>query len=428
MVQSNSKNEFVLEITALSFGPYGIGRAHGHVIMVPGTVPGDRIRTRIRESKKNYSIGEVVDVLESSPARRAPPCPYVQECGGCPWQQVGYEEQLHTKQRSVEDALKRIGKIDALDLRPIISSPQEFHYRRRIRFQCDDERKLGFFRPFSHDLVEIESCAVADPSINSCMAALQDWIQRLQTTVEQVEIATGDQPGELVVVVFSREPFVASDDAICHSLIEAWPSIRGIIFHGPERKAWGQTRLTVLTGEALRLYVEADIFTQVNREGNQTMVKELIQAGAFDGSDRVLELYCGAGNFTLSVAKRVGEIVAVEGHRSSIDSGKQSAQLNDISNIKWIAADVPRAVRQLRQRGERFSKIILDPPRAGAKGIAQELAAFGTAHIFYISCNPATLARDVSSLVKQGYRLGTVQPVDLFPQTFHVETLAVLTR
>jgi len=428
MDQTNSKNEFVLEITSLSYGPYGIGRANGHVIMVPGTVPGDRIRTRVRESKKNYSIGTLIELLEGSPRRRSPPCPHVHECGGCPWQQVDYEGQLQAKQQSVKDALRRIGKIDAFDLRPILSSPQEFHYRRRVRFQCDHDRKLGFFRSFSHDLTEIETCAVADPSINSSMAALRHWVQQLQSTVKQVEIVTGDQPGELVVVVFNGGPFVAGDDAICQRLLDDEPAIRGIIFHCHERNAWGRTRLTVRTEEGLYLFAEADVFTQINREGNQTMVKELIRAGHFDGSDRVLELYCGAGNFTLSLAKRVREIVAVEGHRPSIESGKQSAQLSDLSNIKWITGDVLRAARRLRQKGERFSKIVLDPPRAGAKGLERDLGAFGAEQIFYISCNPATLARDVSALIRQGYKLSKVQPIDLFPQTFHVETLAMLIR
>jgi 23S rRNA (uracil1939-C5)-methyltransferase len=428
MTQTNSKKEFVLEITALSYGPYGIGRANGEVVMVPETVPGDRVGARIRERKKNYAIGSVVELLNSSPWRRSPPCPHVRECGGCPWQQLRYEGQLQAKQRSVGDALKRIAKVDAFDLRPIISSPLEYHYRRRVRFQCDHERRLGFFRPFSHELVEIQSCAIADPAINSCIPALRNWVQRLQTAAEQVEIVTGDQSGELVVVVFTRRPFMAADDVIYGNLLREQPQIRGIIFHGDERRACGQTKLTVMTEEGIHLFVEADAFTQVNREGNQTIVKELVSAGAFEGSDRVLELYCGAGNFTLSIARRVGQIIAVEGHRPSIESGKRCAQLNDLNNIKWIIADVPRATKRLLQRGERFSKIVLDPPRAGAKGIERDVAAFGAEQIFYISCNPTTLARDIAALIKQGYKLGRVQPIDLFPQTFHVETLAMLTR
>ncbi len=144
--------------------------------------------------------------------------------------------------------------------------------------------------------------------------------------------------------------------------------------------------------------------------------------------DRILELYCGAGNFTLPIAKRVAEVVAVESHRPSVVSGKLNAQRNAISNIRWICSPVPQAVTQLKNRKERFTKIILDPPRAGAKGIERELAGLQGSKMIYISCNPATLARDLAALAKQGYKLQIVQPIDLFPQTFHVEALAVMER
>ncbi len=428
MSQTNPKNDFKLEITALSYGPYGIGRINGQVVMIPRTVPGDRVKVRIRAPRKHYSIGEMVELLETSSHRRSPPCPHARECGGCPWQQVDYESQLQAKQRSVDDALKRIGKIEAFELRPIIPSPAEFHYRRRLRFQCDPERRLGFFRAFSHDLVEIRSCPIGEEPTNSLIPALRSWLQRLQTLPDQVEIVAGDQAGELVVVFFGPEPFTAVDDATCRSLLEEEPRLCGIVARGRERRTWGQTRLTVMAEDGINLFVEADVFIQVNRAGNTAVVRELVAAGGFSTSDRVLELYSGAGNFTLPLAKRAGQIVAVEGHRASIECGKRSAQLNAFANIRWIAADVPAAAAKLRQKGETFSKIVLDPPRTGAKGLERELAAFGAERILYVSCNPATLARDVSALARHGYKLRMVQPIDLFPQTYHVETLAVLTR
>ena len=144
--------------------------------------------------------------------------------------------------------------------------------------------------------------------------------------------------------------------------------------------------------------------------------------------DRLLELYCGAGNFTLSLAKRSREVVAVEASRASIENGKQSARQNGLENIRWIAAEVPPAVKRLKQSGERFTKIVLDPPRPGAPGVQADLAALGAEKIFYVSCNPTTLARDLSAFAKNGYKLDWVQPLDLFPHTFHVETLALLAQ
>jgi 23S rRNA (uracil1939-C5)-methyltransferase len=191
---------------------------------------------------------------------------------------------------------------------------------------------------------------------------------------------------------------------------------------------WGHTAVSIRSDDGFCLKVEGDVFTQVNAEGNRNLLRELLAAGSFEKSDQLLELYSGAGNFTLSLAKRAQKVVAVESYRQSVDSGKRSAQLNGIANIRWVCAHVPAAVERIAKQRERFSKIILDPPRSGAKGIERNLASLGAEKILYVSCNPATLARDLSALTRHGYKLTSVQPIDLFPHTFHVETLAVMIR
>jgi 23S rRNA (uracil1939-C5)-methyltransferase len=429
MSQPNAKNEFTLEIESLAYGPHGIGRIENQVVMVPATVPGDKISARITDPKGNYALGEVVRVLEPSPFRRPPPCPYVNDCGGCPWQQIQYDAQLQAKQQSVGDALRRIGKLDDFELRPIISSVNEYHYRRRIRLQLDSRKRLGFYRPSSHELVEIDSCLIAVGPVNDCVRAACDWVQRIHSPLEYVEIVAGDRPGEIVIVARSTGDFFSNDEIACRQLLEKEPGIAGLVLAGRNwRRVWGESRISIITEDDLRLLVEADVFTQVNSEGNQRILRELLAAGEFKDGERVLELYCGAGNFTLSLAKRAREVVAVEAHRPSVDSGKLSAQLNGLSNIRWLVSHVPAALKSLAKQRREFSKIVLDPPRAGAKGIESDLAALNSGKIMYVSCNPATLARDLAGLTKHGYKLRTVQPIDLFPHTFHVETLAVMSR
>ncbi|HEU4340301.1 MAG TPA: 23S rRNA (uracil(1939)-C(5))-methyltransferase RlmD [Candidatus Binatia bacterium] len=429
MAQSNSKNEFPLEIETLSYGPYGIGRLEGRVIMIPATAPGDTVRARIVEAKGNYAVGEMVTLVEPSVKRQTPPCQYFDRCGGCSWQHLRYDAQLQAKQRSVDDALRRIGKMAEYELRPIIPSPREFRYRRRIRLQSDKHRRLGFYRALSHEPIEIDSCLIADEPADLQIGNMRRWVGELDTAIGQVEIVAGDEPGELVVIATAEADFNPRDAAVCSGLLAGKPPVSGVIILGRGwRRTFGQPKISVRTEGDTRLQVEADVFTQVNREGNREILQALLWAGEFKGSDRVLELYCGAGNFTLSVAKRVREIVAVEANRAAIDGGKLSAQLNDVQNIRWKCAQVPAAVKELGRRGESFTKIVLDPPRAGAKGIDRDLAALGAQKIFYISCNPATLARDLSALAIQGYKLRMVQPIDLFPHTFHVEALAELTR
>jgi len=186
--------------------------------------------------------------------------------------------------------------------------------------------------------------------------------------------------------------------------------------------------VSIIPEEGLSVRVDGDVFTQVNSQGNRQLLKELLAAADFNRDDRVLELYSGAGNFTQSIATRVSDVVAVEGDRPAFESGKRNADLNGISGIQWICAPVAVALTELKKQRRRFSKIVLDPPRTGAKGLDRELAALGAGKILYISCNPTTLARDLAALSRQGYSLRTVQPIDLFPHTFHVEAIATLVR
>jgi 23S rRNA (uracil1939-C5)-methyltransferase len=368
-------------------------------------------------------------LLQPSPLRQTPPCPYVSDCGGCPWQQVRYEGQLKAKEQSVADALRRIGRLDGFELRPIIASPREYHYRRRVRLQCDKTKRIGFFRALSHDLVEVDSCPIADSRLNTVIPPLRTWINELDTTMEHLEIVTGDDPNEIVAVGKAAGEFMPRDDSACERLVNQASGINGLILRGDNwRTVWGRTTVSIRNDDGICLKVEGDVFTQVNAEGNQLLLKELLAAGGFEKNDQLLELYSGAGNFTLSLAKRAQKLIAVESYRQAIDSGKRSAQFNGIANIRWICAHVPVAVERLAKARERFSKIILDPPRAGAKGIDRDLASLNAAKILYVSCNPATLARDLAALARHGYQLTLVQPIDLFPHTFHVESLAVMIR
>jgi 23S rRNA (uracil1939-C5)-methyltransferase len=429
MIQINAENELTLDIDTLSYGPYGIGRHQGKAVMIPKTAPGDTVVARVVDAKERYSVGEIVRISKASSLRQDPPCPYIARCGGCPWQHVRYESQLRAKQKSVEDALRRIGKLHDFELKPIIASLLTYHYRRRIRLQRDGSKRLGFFTSSSHQLVEIDRCLIADDKLNALIEPVRHWSAELTTDVEHLEVVTGDEPNQIVVVGQSAGAFNSRDSSICERLLDKNHLINGLIVRGPNwRRTWGEVAVSVIPEDGLCVRVDGDVFTQVNSVGNRQLLNELLTAADFIRDDRVLELYSGAGNFTHSIAKRVGDIVAVEGYRPAFESGKRSAESNGISNIHWICAPVTTALAQLKKRRQSFSKIVLDPPRTGAKGIERELAALDAEKILYISCNPTTLARDLAALTQQGYSLRSVQPVDLFPHTFHVEAIATLVR
>jgi len=421
--------ELKLKIDSLTYGPYGIGRDNRRVILVPLTVPGDEAGVRIVAEKRNYAIGELSHLLKPSPLRQAPPCPYFERCGGCPWQQIEYEGQLAAKEKIVVDALHRIGRLDGFQILPILRSPQEYGYRRRIRLQSDGRKRLGFYRALSHELIEIDFCLIADPQVDRHLSVAREWIKGLRTKLRFVEIIMSDGEQQTVLVGRSEERFFQEDDALCAPFVSGQKEIKGVIISGPGwHRSWGRTKIHIQSQDDLIMEVDGNIFTQVNREGNNLLVGEILQWGEFDHQDRVLELYSGTGNLSLPVARRAGEIVAVDGNPQSIRNGKENGRLNRIENIRWLCSDVPKAVRRLVTDQEQFSKIILNPPRSGAKGLEHELASLNADKILYVSCNPPTLARDLSALSKKGYRLTRVRPIDLFPHTFHVEVLSEMVR
>ncbi len=429
MTEIHAEKETTLKIDSLSYGPYGIGRKHGKVILVPLTAPGDEAVVRIIGEKGNYSIGELSRLIHPSSLRQPPPCPYFGQCGGCPWQHIHYGEQLTAKEKSVMDALRRIGKLDGFELYPIIRSLQQYHYRRRIRLQVDDRRRVGFHRAFSHELIEIDSCLIAETHLDRRLSHAREWVGELRTRIHHVEIVESDEQGEVVFAGKAEGGFALEDDSASLRFLERHRGIRGLILFGRGwRRAWGQGKISIHSGDGLRIELDGELFTQVNPEGNREITRELLHWGEFHDRDRVLELYCGAGNFTLPVARRAREVVAVEGHHRSIANGKVNSRLNRLENIRWIHSDAPRSAKRLREEGETFSKIILNPPRSGAKGVEEDLASLGAEKLLYVSCNPTTLARDLAALAKKGYRLKRVRPIDLYPQTFHVEALAEMVR
>src|SRR5919108_2579055 len=290
MTQTNPKNEVTLEIDSLTYGLYGIGRVAGKAVMIPHTAPGDKVAAHLVESKNRYALGELTRFLRPSPVRQSPPCPYIGECGGCPWQHVRYEAQLKAKQQNVAAALRRIGKLDDFDLRPIIPSVHEYHYRRRIRLQLDARQRLGFYQPSSHRLVEIDACQIAVKTVNDCLAALRNWTRQIRGKLDYLEIVTGDRPEEVVIVAKSTDGFVPDDEVAWSPLLEQEPRIQGLVLTGRDwRRTWGNTRVSLFTEDDICLAVEADGFTPLNPEGNRRILTELLNIGDFADPERVLE-------------------------------------------------------------------------------------------------------------------------------------------
>lgn len=409
-----------LEITALGQGPDGVARHAGRVVFVPGVAPGDRVRARLVAERTSFARAEVVHRCHDGAARREPPCPWVAACGGCAWQQVAYSAQLAAKAANVREALARIGGVTPAAELPIIAAPDEWRYRQRIRLHVGPHGTLGYRRPRSHELVEIGDCVIADATVAATLPALRRALPALRTRLRSVELVANGRGGVVVDVVASGA-FAGADAPTLAAFVAEEPTVGGVQVTGPgwERR-FGDVRVFVAPDDAGTTIVQRPgSFSQVNPAANRLLVATVV--GMVVPTGRVLDLFCGAGNLSLPLARAGCEVTGVDADARAIADAATSARAAAVAGVRFEA--VP-ALRFLRQQGLAGTDlVVLDPPRTGAAAEVAQLARLRPRRIVYVSCDPATLARDVALLHGAGYRIGRVQPIDLFPQTPHVETV-----
>lgn len=361
--------EKIISIDRLAFGGEGVGRDEGKVVFVPWTAPGDKVRAQIVSDHGRFERGEIVEILEKSPDRIDPLCPVFGRCGGCQWQHLGYETQLKAKEEILRETLERVGQVRVAIL-PIIPSPQPWHYRQRIQLKVDPEGRIGFYRSRSHEVVTFEECKIADPRLNERLAEMKK----------------------------ESEP-------------------------RPE----GDFELS-LAGN------NGDVFSQVNPEQNKKLVQLVLDnsfgnaESAFTRKKILVELYAGSGNFTFPLAGRVGQVIAVESSSEAVRQGQEKMVASGIENIEWIEGHVEWGLKKIYRKKISPDILVLDPPRRGAKEILDLISLIRPRLLVYVSCDPVTLSRDLRELLRRHYRLERIQPIDMFPQTYHVESVVRLER
>ena len=440
-----------LAIDDLAFGGEGVGRLDGYVIFVRGGLPGDRLRVTLTEARSRYGRGTIEAVLEPSPDRVTPPCPYFGQCGGCRLQHLAYPAQLAFKEKQVRDCLTRLGGLPPFELRPIVPAPEPYGYRNKMEFTvADPGPAVGLHAAERYDVVlDIERCLLQSERMNALLdevrhqartRGLSVWDQRTERGLLRfVTVREGRRTGEAMVNLVASTPDVEALMPVADALKTRVPATASVLVNVNAKKAsvaigteehllLGRDHITESLG-GLTFQVSANSFFQTNTVQAERLFALVAEACALDGAETVLDLYSGTGAISLLLARRAGHVYGIELAAAAVADAVRNAHANGIDNCTFLAGEVRHVLPALMREGVRAAVVVADPPRAGfhPKALAA-LAALAPARIVYVSCNPATLARDVGDLARQGYRLEWVQPVDMFPQTPHIEAVARLSR
>jgi 23S rRNA (uracil1939-C5)-methyltransferase len=428
-------------IDSLTHEGRGVARVQGKAVFIDGALPGEEVLFRLARRHGRFDEGVVTEVLVASPERVPPGCPHFSLCGGCSLQYLAVEGQLAHKQRVMLEQLEHIGKVQPETvLPPVTGSP--WGYRRRARLGVKYVSKkgavlVGFREKASGLLADLSRCDTLHPAMGLLLPDLRALVGSLSVSraIPQIEVAVGDDAAALVFR--HLEPLSAEDVQILRQFAQARSLQIYLQPQGPESVAplWPQpARLSYrLADHGVELFFQPTDFVQVNAEVNRKMVHLALQLLELSPEDRVLDLFCGLGNFTLPMARQAACVVGVEGDAKQVLQARENAAHNDIVNVEFHVADLlnaepPDAAWLRAGFSPEFSKILLDPPRTGAEPVVRQAKRIGAERLVYVSCNPATLARDAGELVHgQGYHLAAAGVIDMFPHTGHVETVALFT-
>lgn len=438
-------------VTDLSDTGDGVGRYEGKVVFVPDTVPGDRVLVRLVRVKPQYAYGKLHQLLEASAYRIRPSCIVADKCGGCQWQHIAYEYQLEAKRNQVIQALERIGGINQPPVAPVLAAGGSLGYRNKatypVKRSSTGQVQAGYYQKGSHHLINLNQCPIQDSRLNPLLAEVKQDIQKRgwgiydeklhRGKLRHLSLRIGRRTGEMLLTLVVTDWNLVGIEAQAQEWLTRYPQLVGIslnrnpertnaIFGAETRCIAGQPYL----GEEfanLQFHLRPDTFFQVYTEASEALLQAIIEQLNLQGDEVLLDAYCGIGTFTLPLAQRVRQAVGLEMQAEAVEQAQVNAQLNGITNVRFQEGTVENLLPHLDIKPD---IVLLDPPRQGCdRAVLETLLQIQPSRIVYVSCKPATLARDLKVLCQTGgYQLKHVQPADFFPQTSHVECAALLVR
>jgi 23S rRNA (uracil1939-C5)-methyltransferase len=407
-----------IEISAMTFGPFGLGRQGGKAVMVSGAVAGDRLDVEIVSERRDYAVAKIREIIRASPERRIAPCPYLPRCGGCDWQHIDYAAQVRFKSEVVARELGHVLGV-AIDTAGLVEpAPAEFGYRSRIRLMVGAKGRLGFYSAGSNTIVEIDSCMVADPGIRLPLHLARSLGKR----VREIEVVR--EGAREVQVAHLKTQATEEDQRRARNVLESDGEIAGIVLRsGAHRATVGDATVWIELEDGLSIELDADLFSQINRAQNRKLVASVMEMAtkAVHESPAVLDLFCGAGNFSIPASRRGARVIGVDADPGAIAAAARNAERLNFRDAQFVAMKASATADFLHRARYRPELIILDPPRTGAPDLMQPIIKLRAAGVIYVSCDVTTLARDLRVLAAAGYKINRVRAFDFFPNTHHVE-------
>lgn len=441
-----------IELENLAHGGDVVGRIDSFTIFISKGVPKEKARVKITQVKKNYARGEVIEVIEESEDRINPICPFAKDCGGCQIQHIDYQAQLEHKKKIVRDNLERIGNLEQIKVNPVKGMENPFFYRNKAQFPLgtnqDNQVISGFYAPGSHEIIEINNCSIQHPLINRIAARTMELIEEYELSIydeklhkgllRHLVIRAGVCTNQAMLIIVTKDNKFPEARRLARRLMEEIPELvsvqhnlnpakTNIVLGKVTKTLAGEDHIFDYIGE-VKYKISPLSFFQVNTLQAKVLYDQVVEYAALTGKEKVIDAYCGLGSITLYVANQAQEVYGIEVIEEAIEAAKENAQLNGITNANFKVGKVREVLPRLKKE---FipEVIIVDPPRKGChQDVLKSFVEMEPKRIVYVSCNPSSLARDLKYLASQGYKTVEVQPVDMFPQTYHIENVALIKK
>lgn len=439
--------EHTVTIEGYGEGGMGVARIDGRVVFVHGALRGEKCRVLILKTLKSVAFAKVLEVLEPSSERITPDCPYFPRCGGCTYRHIRYEEELRLKKQRVQDNLSRIGGSD-MTVEEILGARDTLRYRNKAQYPVSKDGAVGFYRARTHEVIECEHCLLVKPEADAAAEALREYMQSCRVAGYDEKTGRGlvrhlyvrsNAAGESLVCVLVNGDKLPKEDRLVTLLRDACPKCTGIVLGTNTKKGnvilgdryrtlWGSDRLEdTLCGKTFRLSVPS--FYQVNRVQAERLYAKAIEFAGLTGQEMVLDLYCGAGTITLALSDHAKKVLGAEIVPEAIDDARENAARNGVKNAEFFCGDASDVAKKLARENLRPDVITVDPPRRGlAADVVESIAEMQPGRVVYVSCDSATMARDVKRLADLGYTAQRACAVDMFPRADHVETVVLLSK